>query len=333
MARAAGDDHKPRRENDPTGRPDRLVSIPRTRGAALGCLGVLAGLGGIGFFAYRSLLESPFRGQIVESAQFSHDGKTLFGTGYLSKPQTTEFYLYAWDTDTGRQRWKKPLSPEGVGELSVSHKGKHLLTTQYGVLTLYDGTTGALVRKFPFPEPKNVFVTRHNSSAQFTANDKEILVCNLNDTLMALDSTTGDQLHTFKHRPQDQGFALSPDGTQMALFEDETLLLLDPKTEKTLRAQSTKKYTGLRGVIYPVRFFPDGKRVRVADQVWNPTARGLRPLNHDPKNSEYDEFITSPDQSQQADLEYRGGKGVHYPLGTIKTREGKHVTLEGQTGW
>ncbi|WP_309710273.1 PQQ-binding-like beta-propeller repeat protein [Armatimonas sp.] len=309
------------------------MSIPRPLGVALGYLGALAGLGGIGFFAYRSLLESPFRGQIVESAQFSRDGKILFGTGYLSKPETTEFYLYAWETDTGHLRWKKPLSPEGVGELSVSHDGKHLLTTQYGVLTLYDATTGSLVRKIPFPEPKNVLVPRHNSAAQFIADDKEILVCNLNDTLMALDTATGKQLRTFKHRPQDQGFALSPDGTQLALFEKETLLLLDPKTEKTLLAQSTKNDTGLRGVIYPVRYFPDGKLVRVADQVWNPAVRGLRPLNRDPKNSEYDEFITSPDQKQQADLEYQGGKGVHYPLGTIKTRDGKNVTLEGKTGW
>jgi WD40 repeat protein len=309
------------------------VSIPRPLGVGLGCLGALAGLGGIGFFAYRSLVESPFRGQIVESAQFSRDGKTLFGTGYLSKPETTEFYLYAWETDTGRQRWKKPLAPEGVGELSVSHDGKHLLTTQYGVLTLYDATTGAPVRKIPFPEPKDVLVPRYNSAAQFTADDKEIIVCNLNDTLMALDTATGKPLRTFKHRPQDQGFALSPDGKQMALFAEETLLLLDPKTEKTLLAQSTKNYTGLLRVVYPVAFFPDGKRVRVADQVWNPATHALRPLNRGENNSEYDEFITSPDQSQQVDLEYRGGKGVHYPLGVLKSREGKHTALEGQTGW
>jgi WD40 repeat protein len=299
---------------------------------SLACLSGLAMLG-LAFLGYRSITESPYRGQIVESAVFSRDGKSLFGTGYLVTPQKTEFYLYAWDAATGQLRWRKPLLPEGVGELTISHSGEWLLTTQYGVLTLYSTTSGTLEKSFRFPEPKNVLSTRHNSPAQFTADDKEILVCNLNNTLLALDSTTGKPLRQLRHRPDDQVFALSPDGKRLVLHEHSTLLMLDPKTEAPLLTQSTAAYSGLKIGVFPIWFFPDGQRVRVADQVWNPATRTLRPLNRGAHNSEYEQFITSPDLTRQVTLEYRGARGEHYPLGRITNLKGGTVLLEGKTGW
>ena len=116
-----------------------------------------------------------------------------------------------------------------------------------------------------------------------------------------------------------------------ALHQNASLLLLDSQTEKPLFTQGTAKYNGWPYSVTPVEFLPDGKRIRFADQLWNPSAHALRPLVA--KDNQYETDALSPDGKRSVSLEWKGGRNAPFPLGTISGPGDKKIDLEGHTGW
>jgi WD40 repeat protein len=302
-----------------------MVNTSKSLTRSLGFLGVALTVGCMYYSALDVISSQNLRGEIVGSAVFSPDGATLYGAGTCYTPNLSEDRLTAWDTQTGKRLWRH-TPPDSLGKLSISHSGKLLLTTSGHHLSLYDTQTGRLVRKFTTPS-----LSYASSPAQFLPGDKQILMVGQDAKLVVLDVTSGKQVRQLKHKPSEGAFALSPDGKSLALHQNESLLLLDSQTEKPLFTQGTAKYDGWPYSVTPVVFLPDGKRIRFADQLWNPSAHALRPLVA--KDKEYETDALSPDGKRSVSLEWNGGRRVQLPLGTITGPGEKKIDLEGQTGW
>jgi hypothetical protein len=141
--------------------------------------------------------------------------------------------------------------------------------------------------------------------------------------LVKRDPRTGKALQRIARGAES--WDVSPDGKRI-LVVSATI----PRQAQVLTAEG--KVIATRTALSRAgEFLPDGKRVRIFGDVWNPDAKFARPTNP----LEDEELVASRDGKSLLRVEDRGREGVFFPLGyLLDAATGKSFAmLEGQTGW
>jgi WD40 repeat protein/predicted Ser/Thr protein kinase len=196
----------------------------------------------------------------VYSVAFSPDGKWALSG---SEDKTAKL----WEISTGKEVWTFAGHRHGVWAVAFSPDGKWAITTSVRSISVWDVSTGILVRTFSWQEKNSSILGMGVSSdgkyVISAANQDQGISDN---SVVMWDLATGQDVRHFKgHLAYSAGF--SPDG-QFAVSGgiDKLIALWDIKTGNEIRT-----LVGHRNPVQRVTFSPDGKRI--LSSGWEPTVR------------------------------------------------------------
>jgi len=305
------------------------------------------------------------RGDYLTKVAFSPDSTILYGLIPHEVLHEKRVDVAAWHVATGKLLWrtKTPMSSYsgydiaasqtlvvvGVGDETRFFSAKDgsrppqldqpncwqpLAFTRDGRFLLGAPSSGIVVFDL-----QTGYVCRKLDVRNHNMNSDEPLAI-LSDSTVLLEERRGDQENLVAVDPKTDKtvrmvarntlggiWALSADGKRLALCRKGSLSLLDTQTGRTLAEHKQV------GVETP-RFLPDGHHVFLigSQLVWNPEKNALRPSNPPER------FLGktgSPDGTVYATTEDAGHQGFRLPLGSLY-HAGKlepYAALEGLTGW
>ena len=201
----------------------------------------------------------------VSSVTFSPDGSQIVScsTGIVSSGDHT---IKLWDIATGREAMTfSEFSPWGASSVAFSPDGNQIISgsgyADYGVITLWDLTTGHGVKSF-------YGHSGYVSSVAFSPDGSQIISGSSYDRLIKLwDVATGQEIWTFSgHTDAVYSVAFSPDGnTIISGSRDGTTRLWDTSTGKEIA-----QFIG----------FPDGEWIVITpDGYYNASPGGDKYIN------------------------------------------------------
>jgi WD40 repeat protein len=215
----------------------------------------------------------------IESVAFSRDGKWIL-TG------SSDDTAILWDAATGT---KLRVFRGGHGRVALSPDGRFvLMDSPDKTATLWDVATGKVVRSFegdPVARRRRMAAAEKQEPRQqaeveavaFSADGKRVLTGEAEEQAILWDTTTGEQLRTFRgHRRLIRSVAFSPDGkTILTGAWDNTAILWDADTGAKLRsinvhARGLSFFFPENHYVTSVAFSPDGKSVLTGS--WDCTA-------------------------------------------------------------
>ncbi len=191
---------------------------------------------------------------MLTSLSFSPDGTKIFSSSenMVGGPASV------WDVASGKKLcsidWGEgaALSPDGALVAAIDWQG---------LLWLCDSQTGEVIRELPLQ--KEIF--RRNCLA-FSPNGDEIIIVGEKSTIF-LDPVTGGVLRVFEQKAPGAGVAVSHDGTQYVIFEDDpsqwkvTAIVKDWQTGEVLHTYGP--YEGSPSI--QVSYSPDDSKILFTD--------------------------------------------------------------------
>jgi RNA polymerase sigma factor (sigma-70 family) len=210
--------------------------------------------------------------------------------GARATPGTTEDQVFLWDARTGKElrRLMMPAmqrdleQPVRVLDAAFTPDGTALVTSERGVVRVWDPATGTQLRQFPG-------LAGYPGAFAFPPGGKTLAVAEGNTVVKLIDLMSGKDLFpTEGHRSWITLTALAPDGrTVMTAGGDNTLRLWDVASarELRLRAFPELEWLGRGGFVYWPQLLVDdrgylaaglGQTLRVCDLDTGKELRLLR---------------------------------------------------------
>ena len=195
----------------------------------------------------------------VGSVGFSRDGSRMLTCGDWDSAARL------WDVETGREL-RRFATVGRAGFVAFSPDGSRVFTGSHRTARLWDAKTGTELRHF----------TGHAeavTSVAFSPDGKRVLAGIYDSTARLWDAGTGKELRRFKgHGTFVWYAAFSSDGSRVLTCSgDNTARLWDTETGKELRRFTG--HDGLVGMVGPLAFSPDGRRVLTGSSGGDKVAR------------------------------------------------------------
>lgn len=147
-------------------------------------------------------------------ASYSHDGETIFTSGYAYEGYNIVSAAQLWDAATGVLTLTIP--DVGRGKSILSPDSRRILTDESDTAVLWDAETGESIKSF----------TLFSITGTAYSNDGATIILGSNDrTATLIDVETGEALRVFPHESAVSHLAYSPDDSVIASVSDGKLRL------------------------------------------------------------------------------------------------------------